>query len=414
MEHERSGDTDLRDPFTEFRAGFPSLREQIYLSVCDKMILHDKVRAAVDLFLDRLAAASVNRSGHEVQVTGAKAKFAKLMNAPAETIAAIRNVSDGTNSFAWAFPWQEGDNLVITATAEHPNNIYPWLRLRRRGVELRVVPAKPDGQLDAESMIGAIDGRTRLMTCSTVTFAPGHRSDIWRLGEACRKRDVFLLVDGVQSAGILKHDLSAEPVDGFVTSTSKGLLGLYGFGFLYAAAKWIDRLEPAYLSRPAIQHTEDDHSAMGGFDYELQPDSRRFEVGSFNLAGAYAADASLDLLNELRPERIEARALALSAMLHEELTAIGVTPAVPGSGPAHSHILTIGKLDAGGHGFSSDPLIMPLSAHLTASNVVHTIRRGQLRFAVHAYNNEDDIRRTAACIRAGLEIAQRAANAGSA
>ena len=390
------------DSFSRFREGFPALRECAYLSICDKAILHDRVRASVDLFLDRLALASAGRTEHETYVLSAKAKFARLTNVAPETIAAIRNVSDGANSLAWAMPWREGDNLVLTAGAEHPNNVYPWLRLARRGVELRNVPPKPDGEIDVDAMIAAMDGRTRLATCASVTFAPGHRTDLARLCEACRKRDVFLLVDGVQSAGILRHDLSGEPVDGFVTSTSKGLLGLYGFGFLYAAPRWLERLEPAYLSRSAVVQPEDDHSVMGPADYELQPDSRRFEVGSFNLAGAYAADAALDLLLELGPERIEAHVLRLSAMLHEALTAIGLVPAVPGSGPGHSHILTLGALDAGGHGSSDDPCIAALSARLSAERIVHTIRRGQLRFALHAFNDEADVARTAACISAAV------------
>jgi cysteine desulfurase / selenocysteine lyase len=388
------------DAFARFRDGFPALRELTYLSICDKVILHDAVREGVNLFLDRLAMASANRSDHETHVTSAKVKFARLLNVPAETVAAIRNVSDGVNSVAWAFPWHEGDNLVITATAEHPNNVYPWLRLKRRGVEMRDIPALADGRIDSEAMIAAVDGRTRLMSCASVTFAPGHRTDVARLGDACRKRDVFLLVDGVQSAGILRHDLAAEPVDGFVTSTSKGLLGLYGFGFLAVAPRWLDRLEPAYLSRPAVMQPSDDHSSMGAFDYTLQPDSRRFELGSFNLAGAYAADASLELLLALGAEGIEARVLGLSSMLHEALTSAGLPPAVPGSGPAQSHILTLGRLDAGGHGHSDDPLIMRLSADLSAAGIVHTIRRGQLRFALHAFNNEADIARAADCLRA--------------
>jgi cysteine desulfurase / selenocysteine lyase len=389
----------MDDAFARFREGFPALRELTYLSICDKVILHDAVRASVNLFLDKLAMASANRSDHETYVLSAKAKFARLMNVAPETIAAIRNVSDGVNAFAWAMPWREGDNLVITAEAEHPNNVYPWLRLKQRGVEVRAVPAMPDGEIDTGAMIAAMDGRTKLMSCASVTFAPGHRTDLRRLGEACRKRDVFLLVDGVQSAGILRHDLAAEPVDGFVTSTSKGLLGLYGFGFLYASPKWLDRLEPAYLSRPAVAQLSEDHSAMGAFGYLLQPDSRRFEVGSFNLAGGYAADAALDLLLGLGARRIEARVLQLSAMLHETLSAAGLPPAVPGSGPSQSHILTLGVLDAGGHGYSTDPCITQLSARLTARGIVHSIRRGQLRFALHAFNDASDIERTADCIR---------------
>lgn len=384
--------------FEQFREGFPALRQQTYLSICDKMILHDEVRRGVETFLDHLALASANRADHEVKVVSARQKFARLMRVEASTIAAVRNVSDGLNAVAWAMPMAEGDNVVVCADAEHPNNVYPWLRLRRRGNEVRVVSPRPAGSLDIDAMVEAIDTRTRIVSCASVTFAPGHRTDVARLGEACRARDVFLLIDGVQSAGILAHDLAAEPVDGFATSTSKGLLGLYGFGFLYVSPKWIDRLEPAYLSRPAVDMRSDDHSAMGGHDYELQPDSRRFELGSYNLAGAYAADVSLGLLLGLGAQAIEERVLSLARALNEGVAALGLAPAVPSEGPGQSHIVTFGALDAGGHGFSSDSVVAPISDRLTGAGIAHTIRRGQLRFATHAYNNEDDIERVVRCV----------------
>ena len=390
------------DPFERFREGFPVLRKKTYISICDKMILHDDVRSAVNVFLDRLAMATANRSEHEIQVQSARRKFARLMNAPAGSIAATRNVSDGVNTIAWAVPMKEGDNVIVATDAEHPNNIYPWLRQRRRGIEVRIVDTRPDGALDIEKMIDAIDRRTRVMTVASVTFAPGHRADLARAAKACRAKDVFLLVDGVQSAGVMHHDFAAEPVDGFATSTSKGLLGLYGFGFLYVSPKWIDRLEPAYLSRPAVAHTDDDHSTMGALDYTLQPDSRRFEVGSYNIAGAYAVDAALDLLLDLGTRKIEARVLALAALMKDGMAAAGLEPAVPAGDPGHSHVVTFGKLNAGGHGFSTDPRIGPISERLTAGKVAHTIRRGQLRFGIHAYNNESDIEHAVACVREAL------------
>ena len=399
----RTETTDTEQAFEDFRKGFPALQEQTYLSICDKTILHDRVRASVDAFLDHMALASANRVDHEVRVKTAKEKFERLMQVAPGSVAAVRNVSDGVNSIAWAFDWKPGDNVVLTADAEHPNNVYPWLRQRARGVEIRVVPPLASGAIDEDGLIAAIDGNTRILTVASATFAPGHRSNLARLGEACRNRDVFLLVDGVQTAGIMHHDLEAEQVDGFATSTSKGLLGIYGFGFLYVSPRWIDRLKPAYLSRPAIVQKTDDHSTMGAFDYEYQPDSRRFEVGSFNLAGAYAADASLDLLLELGTEKIQRHVLQLVSEFHEGLVEMGLTPAVPGKGPRQSHILTLGALNAGGHGFSDDPTIQPLSEHLKEQKIAHTIRRGQMRFGLHAYNNSQDIRRTLDAISAGLK-----------
>jgi selenocysteine lyase/cysteine desulfurase len=393
--------------FESFREGFPALKAKTYLSICDKMILHDSVRASVVEFLDHLAMASADRVKHEERVLTARSKFAALMNVAPATIAATRNVSDGTNSIASAMPWKDGDNVVLTAEAEHPNNVYPWLRQRKRGVELRIVEALPDGAIDVEGLIAAIDGKTRLVSAASATFAPGHRADLRKLGQACRKKDVFLLVDGVQTAGILHHDFTSELVDGFATSTSKGLLGLYGFGFLYVSPQWIGRLEPAFLSRSGVVQKADDHSTMGAFDYEYKPDSRRFEVGSYNLAGAYAADASIDLLLRLGTRAIQARVLALSEKLNEGLRAIGMKVAVPANGPKQSHIVTVGMLDAGGHGFSSDPAMRPVSEHLKAHNVMHTIRRGQLRFGLHGYNNEADIDFALDVAREGFGLARR-------
>jgi cysteine desulfurase/selenocysteine lyase len=381
------------EDFQAFRSGFPALTVQTYLSICDKMIMHDRVRAAVDKFLDHLTLASANRVDHEVMVTGSREKFAQLMNVSPSTVAATRNVSDGINSVACALPWTEGDNVVVTAEAEHPNSIYPWLRQQKRGLEVRMIAANPDGSMDIDSMLDAVDKRTKLLTCATVTYAPGHRSDVSQLGEECSKNDTFFLADGVQSAGILHHDFPAQHIDGFATSTSKGLLGLYGYGFLYVNEKWIDRMEPAYLSRPAIDMDDQEHSAMGALDYELKPDTRRFEVGSFNLAGAYAANASLSMLLELDSEAIERRVLHLASLLHEGLSAVGYPPAMPNGGPLQSHIVTIGEIDAGGHAFSTDPKIEKLAAHLKACKVAHTIRRGQVRFAIHAFNDEADIQR---------------------
>jgi selenocysteine lyase/cysteine desulfurase len=397
------------DPLTfeAFREGFPAVKAKTYLSICDKMILHDSVRAAVSEFLDHLAMASADRVKHEERVLTARSKFAALMNVAPATIAATRNVSDGTNSIASAMPWKDGDNVILTAEAEHPNNVYPWLRQRERGVALRIVDALPDGAIDVDGLIAAIDGKTRLVSVASATFAPGHRTDLEKLGQACRKKDVFLLVDGVQTAGILHHDFTSELVDGFATSTSKGLLGLYGFGFLYVSPQWIDRLEPAFLSRSGVVLKADDHSTMGAFDYEFKPDSRRFEVGSYNLAGAYAADASIDLLLRLGTRAIQARVLALGEKLNEGLRAIGMKVAVPANGPRQSHIVTVGLLDAGGHGFSSDPAMRPLSEHLKARNVMHTIRRGQLRFGLHGYNNEADIDFALDVAREGFGLARR-------
>jgi cysteine desulfurase/selenocysteine lyase len=382
-----SGQTAHACGSAALRALFPAVQETTYLSICDKMILADPVRAGVDRFLDHLAHASANRVGHEEMVTASRQKFAQLMGAGTDEIAVMRNVSDGINSIATAFPFVEGDNVLLALGAEHPNNIYPWLHQQRRGIELRNVPA-PDGRIDVPAMISAMDARTRLVAVASVSFAPGQRTDIATLGAECRKRGIFLLVDGVQSAGILHHDLANEPIDGFATSTSKGLLGLYGYGFLYVRHRWLERLMPVHMSRTGVEADNEDASAMGANDYRPRADAGRFEIGSYNLAGAYAADASLALLLGLGVRSIEAHVLALADELREGLNRLDLPvfmPAIP------SHVVTVGTVDAGGHGYSTDPCMTRCHQVLAKSGVVTTLRRGQLRMGLHCYNDKSDI-----------------------
>ena len=382
-----SGQTALECGSADLRALFPAVQQTTYLSICDKMILANPVRAAVDRFLDHLAHASANRVGHEEMVAASRQKFAHLMGAGADEIAVLRNVSDGINSVATAFPFVEGDNVLLALGAEHPNNIYPWLHQQRRGLELRNVPA-PEGRIDVPAMIAAMDARTRLVAVASVSFAPGERTDIAALGTECRKRGIFLLVDGVQSAGILHHDLANEPIDGFATSTSKGLLGLYGYGFLYVRRQWLDRLMPVHMSRTGVAADNEDASAMGTHDYLPRGDAGRFELGSYNLAGAYAADASLDLLLGLGTRSIEAHVLALAEELREGLNRLDLPVFVP---RLPSHLVTVGAVDAGGHGYSTDPRMTRCQQVLAEAGVVSTLRRGQLRMGLHGYNDKSDI-----------------------
>lgn len=374
------------------RAQFPALEQLTFLSICEKSIVPNCARAAVEYYLDRMQSAEASRNEHEVYVDSARKKFARLINAEQEEIAFVRNVSDGINSIACAIDWKPGDNVVLTTELEHPNNLYPWRHLERLGVELRVVRAR-DGVIDAQAMIAAMDDKTRVVTAATVTFAPGSRTDLPRIGAATRANGVLFVVDAVQSAGILSLDAQRDLFDCLATSTSKGLLGLYGAGFLYCRREIADRLEPVYLSRTGIDAVSGQHSEGGNETYKLAPGARRFEVGSYPLAEAYAVDASLDFILTIGTDAIESHVLRLAALFSDRLRERGFPVFSPSNTEQTSHIVTLGKLGSGGHDFSEDTQINALSSWLHQNKVGFTIRRGQLRFAFHLYNNDSDIER---------------------
>jgi len=381
---------------------FPATKNCLYLNGCDTTLIGRRTRAAVDRYLDNMMFKRGAKADDEKVLDRAREKFARLVQAQPDEIALTRNVSEGINAIAQAMPWTPGDNVVLCTEIEHPNNIYPWLHLRRRGVEVRSVPARA-GAIDVEAMVDAIDSRTRVLSCSTVSFCPGFRADLDALGAACRERSVFFLVDAVQSTGILQHDMARSRIDGLATSATKGLLGIYGIGFLYCRREWADRLQPVYLSRPAVDVPPEALSEMGTADYRLRAGARRFELGTHNYGAAFAVEASLDYLMEIGAPAIEAHVTGLSARLAQGLLDLGL-PVAGGAPGAHlAHIVTFGKLGAGGHDFSTDESLNRLYRFLKANAVYLTIRRGMLRFALHVYNSKADVERVLDLVAEGMK-----------
>ena len=376
----------------DIRSDFPALDDSIYLNVAARGLLSRTARQALgDLADGHMLGTAVKEDWIAVGAR-ARAGFARICHAEPDEIAFTKNVSDGLNIIAGALPWCSGDNMVFCPDFEHPNNVYTWLNLKRRGVDVRMVPLQ-DNALDADSLVERLDTRTRLLTVSSVSFCTGFRADLKRLGETCRSNGTFFLVDAAQSSGIIDVDVHDCRIDGLATSTSKGLLGLYGQGFLYCDRAWIERLTPAYLSRFGIDAGGIHESEMGPLDYSLYPSARRFEVGNMNWPGIITVDASMKQLIEVGGSVIEEHALELSKRLSDGLGDLGYPVQHPPDEASRSHIVTAGNRVEHGARKTESAHLNRLSEALTRAGVVHSVRRGVLRFATHMYNNDKDIDR---------------------
>lgn len=386
--------------FARFRADFPGAEKWTYLDVAGRGLLSRHVRAAIDQYLDSRMYEGGNKAAMFEAVEQTRQRFAALVNAEADEIAFGRNVTDGINAVAAAFDWQRGDNVVLCGEVEHPSNIYAWYNLRDRfGVEVRSLRSR-GGAIDPDVIGSAIDARTKIVTVASVTFAPGFRTDLEAIGNLCRKRGIFFLVDAAQSLGILHTDLRQLPVDGLSVATQKGLLGLYGMGFLFMRRSWAERVRPAYLSRMGVDLGEAHEAAMGGHEFRLMPGARRFDVGNYNYIGCVAARASLEQLLSIGTPAIERHVVGAAHQLARGLLELELP--VFGGSPGHhlAHIVTVGGgLDAQ-HDATDNPMLRDLYDFLTAGRVKLSIRRGVLRFSLHAYNDLDDVTRTLDLVKA--------------
>lgn len=388
------------------RSHFPALERWTYMDVAGRGVLSREVRAALDAHLDdRMLNGATSKEQFFALVERARERFAQLIGAQSDEIAYTKNISDGLNMIATAIHWHRGENVVLCPELEHPNNVYAWLNLRRYGVEVRTVPQR-DGHVPVDTMIERIDERTRVVTVSTVTFAPGFRTDVETLGQACRARDVLLLVDAAQSVGVLHTDVVRSNIDALSVSTQKGLLGLYGMGYLYCRKEWAERLHPAYLARFGVELGEAHEASIGGYDFQLAAGARRFDLGNYNFLATAAVDASMKQLLEWGPREIERYVLSLSHALARGFLELGLPVAGGEPGPHLTHLVTVGEMSSDHYG-TGDERYNRLYEHLVANRVKLSIRRGMLRFSLHVYNNMDDVGRVLGLTREFLKHVSR-------
>jgi cysteine desulfurase/selenocysteine lyase len=383
------------------RSHFPALERWTYMDVAGRGVLSREVRAALDAHLDdRMLNGATSKEQFFALVERARERFAQLIGAENDEIAYTKNISEGLNMIATAIHWHRGDNVVLCPELEHPNNVYAWLNLRRYGVEVRTVAAR-DAHVPVNAVIEQIDDRTRVVTVSTVTFAPGFRTDVDTLGKACRARDVLLLVDAAQSVGVLHTDVVKSNIDALAVSTQKGLLGLYGMGYLYCRKGWAERLHPAYLARFSVDLGEAHEASIGGYDFQLASGARRFDLGNYNFLATAAVDASMKQLLEWGSREIECYVLSLSHALARGFLELGLAVAGGEPGPHLTHLVTVGEMSSDHYG-TGDERYNKLYEHLVANQVKLSIRRGMLRFSLHVYNNMDDVQRVLELTKAFL------------
>jgi cysteine desulfurase/selenocysteine lyase len=334
---------------------------------------------AVKRFADENAREGASRYAAWLQAENAlRASCATLVNAARpDDIAFLKNTSEALSVVAHGFPWAAGDNVVI-ADEEFPSNRIPWESLRSLGVEARVIHVGE--QHDPErALLDAADGRTRLISISSVQFASGLRADLSRLGAACRKRGIAFCVDAIQGLGVFPHDVRAMEIDFLMADAHKWLLGPEGIALFYCRPEWRDRLTLRQYGWHMVRDA-------GNFDkgsWEVADNARRFECGSPNMLGIQALSASLSLLAEVGIPEIERRVLARTERLfelirtHDDLELL--TSAAPGR---YAGIVTFRHRRRDG---------VELHARLRDRRVICAARGGGLRFSPHFYNRLEQI-----------------------
>jgi selenocysteine lyase/cysteine desulfurase len=253
------------------------------------------------------------------------------------------------------------------------------MSLAARGVEYRRAEER-DGRIDPEDLFSLIDSRTRMLALSWVQYASGFRSDLARLGRACRELGILFVVDVIQGLGALPLDVEADFIDVAAASAHKWLLGPEGIALLYVSDRVVERLRPVRSGWRSMR----DPFQWTDFDLTWNEGARRFESGTFNVYGILALGGSLEILLAVGAEEIEPRVLALANRAARGLADLGFAMV-----SSRHRGETSGIVTAVPARHTADELVKRLNER----GVVVAARAGRLRIAPHFYNTAEEIER---------------------
>ena len=365
-----------RDSIESYREEFPIVKTGIYLDHAGVAPVSLRVVREIDKFLKEATdRAIMSYEGWMERVEAVRGLSARLIGAEREEIAFIKNTSHGISIVSAGLEWQEGDNVVVFEK-EFPSNIYPWLDLERKGVEVRFIPLRDD-RVRLDDVEGLMDGRTRLVSMSSVQSLNGFMIDLRELGALCRSRGVLFFVDAIQSLGVVPMDVREAGVDFLAADGHKWLLAPEGTGIFYCRKDRARELRPYLIGWKSVK---------GDYDYEninftLKENALKFEEGSFNVMGITALGAAIELLFEIGIGNVGARVHDLGDMIMDEAENRGFQVRTPRGRDERGGIVS--------YSGNFDPVQM--EKKLRESNIVVNNRGGALRIAPHFYNTEEEI-----------------------
>jgi len=365
------------------RGEFPIFETATYLNSCSQGALSHRVRAAVEQWLSGWDSNGAEWDFWVERNEEFRASLARLLHAEADDVAVTTSVSQGVSALVSALPLDAGRNRIVISEYEFPTIGQIAHAQELRGAEVVHVRPDDDGGISPERFAEAIDERTALVCCTTVSYRSGHRHDVSAIAEAAHAAGALVLADSYQACGAVELDMRTLGADAVTGGTVKYLLGTAGLGFMWLRPEVYERLVPTQTGWFA----DEDIFAMSIADYSPHRSARRFDSGTPPVPALYAGVAGAAIVEEAGVAAIESHVGSLVDRLLAGLDELGAGVATPRDPARRGPLVCVRSTDV-------DALVDALAAE----GIVVSQREDKLRVALHLYNVEDDVDRLLAAL----------------
>ena len=368
------------------RDEFPIFEHTTYLNSCSQGALSHRVRRAYEEYLEGWDENGAEWEHWVERAETARAAFARLLRAEAADVAVTTSVSQGVNGIVSSLPFERGGRpKIVISEYEFPTVGQIAHAQELRGAEVVHVLPEADGSIAVERFAEAIDERTALVCCTTISYRTGHRQAVAEIARIAHERGALCLADSYQAVGAVDLDVGALGVDFVTGGTVKYLLASAGLGFLYVRRELLERLLPTQTGWFA----DEDIFQMDISDYSPAADARRFDAGTPPVPNIYAGVAGVSLIEEAGVAAIEEHVSVLAERLIDGLLELGADVATPRDPARRGPLVCVRSTDV-------DALVR----ELLGERIITSSRDDRLRVSLHLYNTAEDVDRLLGALRA--------------
>jgi selenocysteine lyase/cysteine desulfurase len=359
---------------------FPVTRDKIFLAHAGVCPLPQRVAAAVSECAQR-GTLGDQEAFVLHRLNDARRLGAQLLHCQPDEVALVGPTSLGLSFVAAGLKFKKNDNILIYHD-DYPANVYPWMALAERGVEVRLLNTRGLGVIRPVDVMGQVDENTRLVALASCHFVSGYRIDVQAIGKLLRERGILFCLDAIQTLGAFPT--SVEHVDMLAADAHKWLLGPCGAGLLYVRREIQDRVNPPIYG----WHNVRCPNFVAQEQIVFRNGAAKYEAGTHNLLGLVGLIAAMELVVEIGVENIAAELLRKRAWLVPALQAKGFAAL-----NANAKIENAGGIISF-HQAGKD--LAALHKKLTDAGIVASLRadrQGQnyIRLSPHFYNTDAEL-----------------------
>ncbi len=373
---------------TNIRSQFPILASKAYFNGCSYGPISLQVKAAIEQYIQIRLEEGARWDIYCEKLENVRELLARLLQCPADDVSVSTSVSESLNSLMTALRFDGPRNKIVVTDFDFPTTSQIMLAQSARGAKVLRAQADASGtEIPLSEFEQLIDDQTRLVVIPLVCYRNGVWLDIKPVVDLAHARGAQVLVDAYQGLGTRPFDVLEHEVDFLVGGCTKYLIGTSGVSFMYVRDSTSGTLQPTTTGWFAQENPH----AMDIYHHRPHASARRFEAGTPNACGLFAAEAGLKLLLEVGMEAVADQITEITSLIKKAADTNGWNLVTPRD--RHGAMLAIRCTDA--------PMLVQ---RLDERDIILTERDGNIRIASHFYNDASDVEKLVTALLAESDL----------